>query len=99
MGEFSEIMQAVSRSLLKMPQKDYSASESSPKVGTKPTRKVNNIDTKNSPPRKMPGAVGNEEAKMARKGGMITRSGRVKLHRGEIVARKAGRSKTRGGSR
>lgn len=95
MGEFSEVMQAVSRSLLKMPQKDYTARDSSsqkPEI-TKPGRKVD-TSTKD-----IAGATGNEKAKMARTGGRISKTGRVKLHKGEMVSRKTARSKCRGGRR
>jgi hypothetical protein len=77
MSEFQEIMQAVSRSLLKMPQKDYAATD------RKPSMKFED--------NKISGANAHEAIHGARKGGKVVKSGRVKLHRGESVVRSKNR--------
>lgn len=103
MGAVTEIAQAVAESLLGSNAAGFTRAmkdrNNSPEEKTRAQKRslgnkgANDIST---PKRSIPGAVGNQEARLARTGGRISKSGRVKLHKGEVIARKTARAKSRG---
>lgn len=60
----------------------FKKSDKEDESGREPKAK---LDTTNRPPKKLFGATGDQKAQPARKGGRVAKSGRVKLHRGEVV--------------
>lgn len=106
MGAVTEIAQAVAESLLgsnaagfSRAMKDRQESPDAKSRAQKRSLGNKGANDVSAPKKDIPGAVGTETARMARKGGKISRSGRVKLHKGEVVARKSTRIKSRGGRR
>jgi hypothetical protein len=101
MGVGQEIAQSIAESLLGKHAAGFSramndqkkADASNVRTPKKAIRGATGANDLITPKRPIVGATGSEEARMARKGGRVAKSGRVKLHRGESV----GRSKNRRG--